>query len=298
MFRTAPVAPPVVQLGRLAGWSPLPLSVRDARRAAGALREQLAGRGRPRPQPKRPPIVSVRGVSAAYDGTVALRGVYLDLGRGEVVALMGRNGAGKSTLLAVLAGVHRPSAGEVRIEPPPGNGVRLVGLVPQEPADLLWAQTVAAECAAADGDAGAPSGTTAALLDRLNAGVDGDRHPRDLSEGQRLSLALAVMLAARPILVALDEPTRGLDYAAKEQLVTTLRELAAAGHAVLLATHDVELAADVADRIVVLADGEVVADGPVAEVAVGSPVFAPQVAKVLAPLPLLTLHDVVAGLPG
>ncbi len=97
-------------------------------------------------------------------------------------------------------------------------------------------------------------------------------------------------------MLLLDEPTRGLDYPAKARLATTLRELAESGHTVVLATHDVELAAEVSARTVVLADGEVVADGPSRDVVTQSPVFAPQVAKVLAPLPYLTVGDVERSL--
>jgi energy-coupling factor transport system ATP-binding protein len=167
-----------------------------------------------------------------------------------------------------------------------------VGLVPQEPRDLLYADTVAAECAAADGDAGAEPGTCRALVSELLPDIGDATHPRDLSEGQRLALALAVVLTARPPLLLLDEPTRGLDYAAKARLVTVLRGLAAEGHAIVLATHDVELAAELAHRVVVLADGEIVADGPTAEVVVASPSFAPQVTKVLAPQPWLTVTQI------
>jgi energy-coupling factor transport system ATP-binding protein len=170
--------------------------------------------------------------------------------------------------------------------------VRRVGLVPQEPRDLLYADTVAAECAAADQDAGAASGTCRDLVSELLPGVTDDTHPRDLSEGQRLALALAVVLTARPPLLLLDEPTRGLDYAAKARLVTVLRGLAAEGHASVLATHDVELAAELAHRVVLLAEGEVIADGPTAAVVVSSPSFAPQVTKILAPRPWLTVTQV------
>jgi energy-coupling factor transport system ATP-binding protein len=111
-------------------------------------------------------------------------------------------------------------------------------------------------------------------------------------------LALAVVLVANPSVVALDEPTRGLDYPAKQRLVETLRGLAASGHGIVVATHDVELAAELADRIVVLADGEVVADGDATDVVVSSPIFAPQVSKVLAPLPWLTVRSVVEALAG
>jgi energy-coupling factor transport system ATP-binding protein len=174
--------------------------------------------------------------------------------------------------------------------------VRRVGLVPQEPTDLLVADRVGEECAASDRDCAATAGTTRAILDRLAPGISSDTHPRDLSEGQRLALALSVVLAAGPPLLLLDEPTRGLDYAAKLRLVATLRELSAQGHCIVMATHDVELAAEVATRVVVLAEGEVVADGPATDVVVGSPMFAPQVSKVLAPQPWLTVSEVAAAL--
>jgi len=300
----SPVAPPVVELGRLAGWRPLPLSVRDARRAAGGLRERLAGRSPLRAvHPGDGPVVAaLRDVSVRYGDQVALRRVSLAVAGGEVVALMGRNGAGKSTLLHALVGLRRPDGGSVAVggaDPARLPGPRLlahVGLVPQDPGDLLGADTVTAECAAADRDAARPTGATLALLDRLAPGIDPATHPRDLSEGQRLALALALVCVAEPPLLLLDEPTRGLDYAAKRRLVQVLAGLAARGHAVVLATHDVELAAEAAHRTVVLADGEVVADGPTAEVVVSSPAFAPQVAKVLAPGPWLTVAEVEAAL--
>jgi energy-coupling factor transport system ATP-binding protein len=307
---SAPVAPPVVELGRLAGWSPLPLSVRDARRAAGPLRERLAPLVDEAAHRTRAaihvlsgqPALSVQDVVVRHGSVPALRGATLAADRGEIVAVMGRNGAGKSTLLATLVGLHVPGSGSATVGGVAAAGlrgkelVRRVGLVPQEPTDLLVSDRVSAECISADHDAGASSGTTRAILDRLAPGIPGATHPRDLSEGQRLALALSVVLAAAPPVLLLDEPTRGLDYAAKRRLVATLRELAGAGTCVVLATHDVELAAEVATRVVVLADGEVVADGPVSDVVVGSPMFAPQVSKVLSPQPWLTVAQVAAAL--
>ncbi|MFF3844147.1 ABC transporter ATP-binding protein [Streptomyces sp. NPDC002328] len=400
IMAVSPVFPPVVGLGRLAGWSPLPLTVRDARRRATDLRERLADHepghtspppaepeptvpepprptpaptqptpvppqpapvpprsapvpprsapvpSRPTPVPSRPAPVPSRSApassrpastpsrpssvpsrwrrrrstpaepaerlaeqSAERPAEVtslavrrarvqALRGVDLTIAPGETIALMGRNGAGKSTLLNTLVGLVEPSAGSVLVgglvprRTAPRDLVRRVGLVPQEPRDLLYAETVAAECAAADRDAQAAPGTCRALVSGLLPDIADDTHPRDLSEGQRLTLALAVVLTARPPLLLLDEPTRGLDYAAKARLVAVLRELAAAGHAIVLATHDVELAAELAHRVVLLAEGEVIADGPTAEVVVSSPSFAPQVTKVLAPQPWLTVAQV------
>ena len=232
----------------------------------------------------------------------ALHRVHLAVHPGEAIALMGRNGAGKSTLLSTLVGMHEPASGTVRVggatphRTGPRELLRHVGLVPQEPRDLLYADTVAAECAAADQDADAPAGSCRALVTRLLPDVPDSVHPRDLSEGQRLALALAVVLTARPPLLLLDEPTRGLDYAAKARLIEVLRALATEGHAIILATHDVELAAELAHRVVILADGEVVADGPTDEVVVSSPSFAPQVSKVLAPLPWLTVPQVARAL--
>ncbi|MFF5280616.1 ABC transporter ATP-binding protein [Streptomyces sp. NPDC013171] len=379
IMAVSPVHPPVVALGRVAGWDPLPLTVRDARRRAEALKERLEGRlaerdraGRdpagllPDPAPSRdrgsapdagragnpaPPAFEARGSGGGAPGfgkwgslhalgrrgrgggfslfrrrrptpapaltaplvdvtnlavrrarVEALRRIDLQVEAGETVALMGRNGAGKSTLLSTLVGMIEPTSGSVRVAgraphtTDPRDLIHQVGLVPQEPRDLLYADTVAAECAAADADAGAEPGTCRALVEELLPGIADDTHPRDLSEGQRLALALAVVLTGRPPLLLLDEPTRGLDYAAKARLVTRLRALAADGHAIVLATHDVELAAELAHRVVIVADGEVVADGPTAEVVVSSPAFSPQVAKILAPQPWLTVEQVEAAL--
>ncbi len=299
----SPVHPPVVALGRAAGWSPLPLSVRDARRRAAPLRASLEGRTPPpAPVATGEPTVAVRRLSVPRGPVPALRGVDLDLRAGEITALMGRNGAGKSTLLGSLVGLHRPTSGTVLVggltphKARPKELIRKVGLVPQDPRDLLYAETVAAECTSADRDADAEPGSCRALVSRLLPGIDDDLHPRDLSEGQRLTLALAVVLTARPPVILLDEPTRGLDYAAKGRLIEILRDLAAESHTVLLATHDVELAAELAHRTVILADGETVADGPTAQVVVSSPAFAPQVAKVLTPLPWLTVRQITDAL--
>ena len=302
----SPVAPPVVRLGRLAGWSPLPLSIRDARRLAGPLRASLEGAldGARRAAERAPGdvVASVRDLGVAYGPITALRDVDLELRAGEVVALMGRNGSGKSTLLAHLAGLRRSTRGRVLVggdEPASLSAAEArsrIGLVPQQAALLLFQQRVDAECTAADEEVSRPAGTTRALLDRLLPGVPDPVHPRDLSEGQRLALALAVVLAGDPDLLLLDEPTRGLDEHAKAELACVLRGLADEGRCIVLATHDVEVVAVVADRAVVLADGEVVADGPARDVVTHSPVFAPQVAKILSPQPWLTVAEVEAGM--
>jgi ABC-type multidrug transport system ATPase subunit len=295
------LAPPVVELGRLAGWDPLPLSVRDARRLAAPLRERLPEVPAPS-LPARDTALQARGVVVRYGDVLAVRDVDLQLNRGEVTALMGRNGAGKSSLLWALQGSGRRTRGTVEVagqDPAslaPAAARELVGLVPQSAADLLYLETVAAELGQADRESSRPAGTTSDLLDGLLPGVARDAHPRDLSEGQRLALVLAVQLAAAPAVLLLDEPTRGLDYAAKARLAAVLRAMAAEGRAVAVSTHDVEFVATACDRVVVMAEGEVVADGPTAQVVLASPTFAPQVAKVLSPRPWLTVADVAAAL--
>jgi energy-coupling factor transport system ATP-binding protein len=302
------IFPPVVGLSRLAGWTPTPLSIRDARRRAASLRETLGGRTPPNHPARGSDLggaaLSLERVAVRRAGRVVLDGVDLEVARGSVTALMGRNGAGKSTLLGAVAAQHRLTGGRVRVgtagaDPhalTPRDRVRVVGLVPQQPELLLYADSVAAECAAADADFRVPAGTAAGVLARIADGIDPDTHPRDLSEGQRLELALAVILAGDPEVLLLDEPTRGLDYGAKQRLCGVLAELAASGTTVLVATHDVELAAEVADRVVILADGEVVTDGPAREVLASSPAFAPQVTKVLLPQTWLTVGEVARAL--
>ncbi|MGV1036552.1 MAG: ABC transporter ATP-binding protein [Candidatus Nanopelagicales bacterium] len=318
----SPVAPPVVELGRRMGWRPLPLSVRDARRASSPWRAALrrdataadAADATVAPRPVPADLASVNGadpsgsivgdashLSIRYGHFVAVSDLTLRLRRGEVTAVMGRNGAGKSTLLNSLVGLLTPTHGTVRvghdlIDPAGLRGaelIRRVGLVPQQASDMLYAATVDDECAAADRDAGGTPGAARALLNKFAPGIDGATHPRDLSEGQRLSLVLAVVLSARPALLLLDEPTRGLDYPGKVSFTAVLRELAAEGHAIVMSTHDVELVAAAADRVVIMADGEIVADGPTGSVVVSSPMFAPQISKVMRPFPMLTVTEAV-----
>ena len=170
--------------------------------------------------------------------------------------------------------------------------IGLVGLVPQEPGDLLYAQRVDEECSVADKEHHLPSGATALVVKQVVGHLNGDRHPRDLSEGQRLSLALGVVLAAEPDVLLLDEPTRGLDYCAKRLLVDELHRLRDIGVCVIIATHDVEFVALSADRAIVLSQGEVIAQGPAREVVCHTPVFAPQVAKIFSPMKWLTVEEI------
>jgi energy-coupling factor transport system ATP-binding protein len=292
--------PPVARMARLAGWERLPLTVREAR-AAGV---RPSG---PPPEPDRPvpgeALLVARGLAAGYDGVDVLRGVDLRIHRGEVVAVMGRNGAGKTTLLRCLAGAMEASRGEVLVPahaPRPGVDV---ALCPQDPELVLFNDTVEAEVRATldarrRGEPGhAGTDDPGVILDRLRIGPLAHRHPRDVSAGERQLVATAAIAATDAPILLLDEPTRGLDPDAKERLAAFLGDHAARGGAVVLATHDVELAAAVATRVVMLAGGEPIADGTPANVLGDSHVFAPQMTRVFGP-GWLTPEQVAAALGG
>ncbi|EMD25897.1 ABC transporter ATP-binding protein [Amycolatopsis azurea] len=299
VLKDMPIAPPIVHLGRLAGWDPLPMTVRDARRRASSLTLETPPA---RDTTTGDELLTASGVVVRYGPKVAVREVDLTLRAGEVLAMMGRNGSGKSSLLWAVQGSGPRQGGKVTVggkDPKTLSSAaarKLVGMVPQTASDLLYLQTVAAECEAADAESGAEPGHSRGLLDRLAPGIDPASHPRDLSEGQRLALVLAVQLSAAPRIMLLDEPTRGLDYTAKAALAQMIASLTAEGRAVVVATHDVEFVATIAHRVLVMAEGEVVSDGPTGEVLGGSPAFATQVAKILGE-PWLTVDEVRSALP-
>jgi len=254
--------PPIVDLAIRAGWDPVPITLGEARRAAGKLRQAVG----PAPEPARvsssPPVVDIAGAAFSYNGVPALRGASLLLHRGEVTAVMGRNGSGKTTLLKLVAGLLNPARGRVRRQ-------GTVAYVPQDADTLLYAPTVRDEL----------SGTPAGVAP-LGVGEWLDRYPRDLSSGERQRVAIAAV-AGRAEVILLDEPTRGLDQEAKSSLAGYLRARADMGATILMATHDVEWAARAADRVALMSDGEIYADGPPRAVLSDSLVFATQINKLL-----------------
>jgi energy-coupling factor transporter ATP-binding protein EcfA2 len=267
---------PAGRLFSLAGLSPLPTGVKEAKRG---LTPPSPKRGLTPPSPRGTPARSRTGAGALSvrdlwvelddgDGLrEVLRGVELTVAAGERVALMGRNGAGKSTLLRAGAGLLEPARG--RVDTPAG-----CALLGQSPGDLLLRDRVGDEL---PGEAGGEA------LRRTGLEWARDRDPADLSGGERQRLALAIATGGRTGtgLVCLDEPTRGMDRARKEELAAWLRALAAAGAAVIVATHDVEFAAALADRVILLGDGVPVADGGVREILSGGWYFATEVARIL-----------------
>ena len=295
------LVPPLVKLSRSLNLGEIGTNTREVRRATTGLRQELPDYTRKEAEPG-PVVLSLSNLSHSYDAEEALSEVALNLRAGEITALMGRNGAGKTTLIKSITGLLVPKLGEVKF-----NGVaireidsqeraRRIGYIPQEPGDILYLTSVRQECDRSDKDKNLAPGQTLGYLQDLLPTISVDAHPRDLSEGERLTLVLAIVLVSKPELIILDEPTRGLDYEAKGRLIATLRQLARAqGAAILLSTHDVELVAEVADRTIFIADGEIVADGATLQVLLASPAFAPQVSKIMSPRRWLTVSDVLAA---
>jgi energy-coupling factor transport system ATP-binding protein len=259
--------PPVVDLALRAGWTPLPLGLRDAR---------VFAQGLPKPPPSPPPqagegdfleagwgsvICRVENLEHRYNGVPAVRGLSLIVRRGQVTALMGRNGSGKTTLLKLVAGLLRPQRGTVQAD-------ARAAYVPQDADALLFASTVEEEL----------RGQAPEVMAPFQAWLR--RYPRDLSSGERQQLAIAVV-AAEADLLLLDEPTRGLDPQVKQALSAFLRMRAAGGAAIVIATHDVEWAARTADRVLLMAEGQIYADGPPGAVLSDSLVFATQISKLV-----------------
>jgi energy-coupling factor transporter ATP-binding protein EcfA2 len=265
--------PPVVDLALRAGWSPIPLGLRDARAYAVRLTKPppypppQAGEGNSRRDggwraaSPRPIICRVENVDYRYDASPAVRGLTLNLRRGQITALMGRNGSGKTTLLKLIAGLLRPQRGTIQAD-------ARAAYVPQDADALLFASTVEEEL----------RGQAPEVMAPFHAWLR--RYPRDLSSGERQQLAIAVV-AAQADLLLLDEPTRGLDPQVKQALSAFLRMRAAGETAIVIATHDVEWAARTADRVLLMAEGEIYADGPPASVLSDSLVFATQISKLV-----------------
>lgn len=324
-----PHAPPIVRLAQELDWHPLPLSVAEAKThfhgkntqwdagqetnnaAAASHFSAVAWQNSPgddigksghRERPQR--LLEVSGVSFAYGNTAVLQDVSLTVEAGEAVALLGQNGAGKTTLLQCVVGLRQPAAGQILLNGRSTQGrsvadiCREAAYLPQNPDDLLFADSVAEELTITLRNHHMPQdgAVIGELLAELGLTAVQHAYPRDLSVGQRQRVALGAVTITRPALILLDEPTRGLDYAAKERLLTLWRAWLAQGKGMLLVTHDVELAAQIARRVVILHKGQILASGPTAQILPQHTAFAPQIARLYPQTGWLNVEDAVAGL--
>jgi energy-coupling factor transport system ATP-binding protein len=189
-----------------------------------------------------------------------LKGLDLELPMGGTGALVGGNGCGKSTILSLVAGSLRPRRGRVDVA-----SASSVAYLPQDPKALLVAADVVSELMEWSGRGGYGPGEVDAVLSSMGLAGMGERHPYDLSGGQRQLLALAKLLLMRPRLLLLDEPTKGLDLSARDQVADVVRSLSDEGVSVLVATHDLEFARATADQVSMVFDGEVACTEPPAD---------------------------------
>ncbi len=314
--------PPLVALGKAMGWRPLPLTVEEARAHLKAVElhppEEFLPPATVQPNTTTQPFIQAEGLGVSYGDFYALRDASLSLFPGQIAALLGPNGAGKTTLLRCLVGLLRPQQGRVLVAGQDIAGqdtadiCRRVGYLPQDPNALLFADSVLDELLATLRNFSSPAGrrkkpeaalSTAAvtadpkavaltLLERLGLSSLAAAYPRDLSAGERQRAALGAVTVTHPAALLLDEPTRGLDYAAKRTLASLLQGWRDEGMAILLVTHDVELAAAAADRAILMEAGTITADGPAFEVLSRSKHFVPQVAQVFSEIyPSLSPED-------
>lgn len=333
VLQAVPFAPPLAAFGRAVGWQPLPLTIKAAREhlsGAGWDRpvshpatieertDQQEGRlntwrrallGTPTPRPTAPsPALAVSSLAASLAGRPVLHNVTHSVAHGELVAIMGRNGAGKTSLLRAIMGLL-PCEGQITVDGTPLHTLpteeraRLIGYVPQDPRALLFQPTVRAELRWTleqhhnnDLNAMAAEARVDATLSLLDLTELADRYPRDLSSGEQQRVALGALLVVDPPVLLLDEPTRGMDYRNKEWLIEGLRRLQQAGHAIVLVTHDVEMVAACADRVLLLAEGEIVTEGPTRTLLNDSLLFSSQIGKLFRHRPWLTVPEALDGL--
>lgn len=305
--------PPMIILGKVFGWEPLPLTIDEALVCAQQSQEKLAEVSK-RSLSKRATnahrqetaFVQANGVEINYGNLQALRGVDLSLYPGEIVVMMGPNGAGKSTLLRSLIGLIPVKNGNIQVggKDITGRSVaeicQQVGYLPQDPNALLFADTVMDELLITlhnhHLDVSETNLQPGELLDRLGLGDKADFYSRDLSTGERQRVALGAVMVTQPGALLLDEPTRGLDYTAKLTLLKLLQTWRDEGMAIMMVTHDVELAVQAADRIILLENGLVTADGSPEDVLANSTTFTPQVAKIFPNRGWLTVKDVIGDI--
>jgi energy-coupling factor transporter ATP-binding protein EcfA2 len=303
------VSPPLARLWHIMGWDSMPLTTIEGAEYSTVLGLSVPVTEKNKPDEDDPPLevlLTTHNLHFAYSDEELLKGIDLELRSGETVGLLGRNGTGKSTFLKCLVGLLKPVSGDIRV-----RDVSIIGrdvadicqeiaFLPQNPDDLLFADSVIEELHITlenhnlhpDQLSRAPS----ELLANLDLTPYAETYPRDLSVGQRQRVALGAVIVQEPKIVLLDEPTRGLDYLAKHKLMEMWRRWKREGIGLLLVTHDVELVARACDRVLILDQGTIVADGPTSEILDHDPIFKPQLARLFPGYGWLTVNDARDGI--
>jgi energy-coupling factor transport system ATP-binding protein len=211
-------------------------------------------------------VLEIRDLCVTYPNARAIDSVSLKVHSGEILGVVGANGSGKSSLLWAIQGTGLRTSGvvETQLGDPrtmkPAERLALVTLVPQNSSDLLFLSTLGDELNESDAFAKVPTNSTSNIFSALAGRVNPALHPRDLSSGQQLALVLALQLVKNAQIILLDEPTRGLDYVAKQNLARQLSQLKSQGKAILIATHDQEFLSQLADRTLELSAGKFIGE--------------------------------------
>ncbi len=295
-FNDARFAPPIIELGQQLGWKPLAMTAKQAqalwKKAPAAFVEKHFNEPGPR-------VLEVTDLEVTFGSLSAVKKTSLSLFGNQITALMGENGSGKTSLCWAIQGSGTRTSGTVETATgdPKNMSVQdrleVTTMVPQRAADLLFLNSLADELHESDTFAKVPAGTTANLFQKLAGRIDTSIHPRDLSAGQQLSLVLSLQLVKNAPVLILDEPTRGLDYAAKRALAKQLDQVRNAERTVLIATHDIEFVAMVADRVLVLKDGSIAKDASPLDVLGSGQELASQIADVTNEAGLITIGQVL-----
>lgn len=274
---------PVVRLFRDLGEQDIPFTVEEAldfmrtrgwHLDGGAYARLMAEKS---PPAAGDPIIEVKGLHHRYpNGLLALAGIDLTVREGEFLAIVGQNGSGKTTLVKHLNGLLLPTSGQVLVggRDTSRTGVfelsKLVGYVFQNPDHQIFADTVFDEVAFGPRNFGVPAGEIKARVEEALAavGLTGyeQADPFALTKGERQRVAVASVLATKPRVIILDEPTTGLDYREQQGMMQLIRKLNASGHTIIVVTHTMWVVAEYAHRVVVMKEGEVMFDGPTREV--------------------------------
>jgi len=292
-----PFIPPLAQLFASVHYPEIPVTVKQGRRILKSFypsvkstidrQNSLEKNAQVLQVSDKKKLVDIHNLWFTYsNGQEVLKNINFNISPGEFVVVMGENGAGKTTLIKNINGLLKPGRGHVKVEERDTRKcsvedlASVIGYLSQDPNDYLFLPSVREELSFTMNNLGLKDdGIIEKLLIRLNLLVHAEENPRDLSTGERQRVALASVLVARPKLLLLDEPTRGLDYLLKEELGNILLEFQKEGTAVLVITHDVEFAAEYADRIILMTDGTIVANGSKYEILTNSTFYSPQISK-------------------
>ncbi|WP_296629877.1 ABC transporter ATP-binding protein [Rhodoluna sp.] len=298
-FNDYRMVPPVIELSQKLELLPLATTAAEARNGIGERLFEIRPRLPIAENAAKDWALKINELSVRYQDEIALQPFTATVNQAQITAIMGPNGSGKTSLLWALQGSGLRSTGTA-ITPwgdcasmPTDERLSVVAMVPQKASDLLFLNSLALELEESDRFAKVSPATTASLFEKLAGRIDPAIHPRDLSSGQQLALVLAIQLVKGAKILLLDEPTRGLDYAAKQQLADQLIKLRQMGKCIVLASHDVEFVALVADEVIQLAAGQMVFSGKT-EIALGAESdLATQVAQICNQPGLLTVAQVV-----